>query len=564
MREFFKRQRLHRQGYHCGRLRREHQSSEWVETLAWSPYVKGFILAAFLCGLGLIVRYLSSHVPDSAFHKLGDGMGMALMIALIPVSVAHLKVHLCETYSRNSRFLLAYGLIFLQLVLILSVTMIVERNQLGENFDLYFAPVALAPMLLTLLLGKGHGLWSALYGSLWGALIVDQWVAPHFVTLSLISGITGAYATRRLRKRTQLMRAGMYAGLAAVVTCMLLGRTEQVWLEIMSGEKWRGLGMEAGLLMLTGIVTSIAVGGLLPLLESVFRITTTISWLESADLNHPLLRRLTLEAPGTYHHSLMVANLSEAAAERIGADPTLCRVCAYFHDIGKLVKPEYCIENITGDENPHDDLTPQMSALVVMAHVKDGVDIAIKHKLNRQIIDVIQQHHGTSLVYYFYRRALDQQAELKKKVEEGKASSEDVPEVDENRFRYPGPRPSFKESAIISLADAVESASRSLQKPTPQKIEALVDEIVRNRIRDNQLDECDLTVRELSMVKESFCKTLRTALHRRIPYDKEAEKATEPVTEWRETERRPRTTALNPAPAAPAVASEPPVRPAES
>jgi len=230
---------------------------------------------------------------------------------------------------------------------------------------------------------------------------------------------------------------------------------------------------------------------------------------------------MTLEAPGTYHHSLMVANLAEAAAEAVGANATVCRVCSYFHDIGKLVKPEYYIENIGGEENPHSDLAPSMSALVVIAHVKDGVDLACRHKLNREIIDVIQQHHGTSIIAYFHRRALDQMEEVKKAVAEGRAAESDIPEVKESSFRYPGPKPAFRESAIISLADAVESASRALSKPTPQKIESLVEDIVRNRLRDGQLDECDLTLRDLRQVKDSFSKTLRTSLHRRIPYPDE-------------------------------------------
>ncbi len=230
---------------------------------------------------------------------------------------------------------------------------------------------------------------------------------------------------------------------------------------------------------------------------------------------------MTLEAPGTYHHSLVVANLSEAAAEAIGARATKCRVCAYFHDIGKLEKPEYFIENIAEGHNPHDDLTPTMSALVIIAHVKNGVDMALKNKLNSEIIDIIEQHHGTSLVYYFYRRALDQQEEMREQAEEGNANEEDIPEVEKKGFRYPGPKPQFKESGIISLADAVESASRSLQKPTPQKIEQTIDEIINTRIRDGQLDECDLTMHELNVIRKSFNQTLRSMMHNRISYPKD-------------------------------------------
>jgi cyclic-di-AMP phosphodiesterase PgpH len=196
-----------------------------------------------------------------------------------------------------------------------------------------------------------------------------------------------------------------------------------------------------------------------------------------------------------------------------------------------------------GDENPHDTLSPSMSALIVSAHVKDGIDLACRHKLNREIMDVIQQHHGTSLIYYFYRRALDLQEEAKKAVAEGRIPETDVPEVNPATFRYPGPKCSFRESAIISLADAVESASRTLSKPTPQKIETMVEDIIRNRLRDGQLDECDLTLRDLSLIRESFNKTLRTSLHRRIPYPDEKDKAKpESATTTDRTEERDRST----------------------
>jgi hypothetical protein len=319
------------------------------------------------------------------------------------------------------------------------------------------------------------------------------------------------------------MRSGLWVGLTGLVIAFALRRMTSP-LDLWHGQRWNDFGIEAGSVLLAGIFTVTVVNGLLPVLEGLFKITTTISWIELSDLNHPLLRRMTLEAPGTYHHSLMVGSLAESAAEAIGADATMCRVCSYFHDIGKLERPEYCIENINGDENPHDDLSPSMSALIIISHVKDGVDLALKHKLNREIIDVIGQHHGNSLVWYFYRKALDHQEEVKKQVAAGLAKPTDVPEVSEKEFRYPGIRPQSRESAIISLADAIEGASRVLQKPTPQKIEQLVDELVANRIKDGQLEDCELTLGELERVKDSFKARLRTILHRRIPYPEDKAK----------------------------------------
>jgi putative nucleotidyltransferase with HDIG domain len=259
----------------------------------------------------------------------------------------------------------------------------------------------------------------------------------------------------------------------------------------------------------------------------LFQLTTDISWLELSDLNHKLLRRMQLEAPGTFHHSLVVAALAEAAAEKIGANAPMCRVCSYFHDVGKLKKPGYFIENQhEGAENPHDGLTPTMSSLIITAHVKDGIDLAVKHKLNPRIIEVIQEHHGDSLVAYFYRRAQEQKKLELEKVDRKLENPEDLPVVDEKNFRYPGPRPRTRESGIIALADTIESASRTLGKPTPAKIRALVDDLVRAKIQDGQLDKCPLTLQDLALVKDSFANTLRSMLHSRIDYPKDEDRST--------------------------------------
>ncbi|MCH2329976.1 MAG: HDIG domain-containing protein [Roseibacillus sp.] len=208
----------------------------------------------------------------------------------------------------------------------------------------------------------------------------------------------------------------------------------------------------------------------------------------------------------------------------------MCRVCSYFHDIGKLKKPAYFIEN-QGESNPHDALTPTMSALVIIAHVKDGVDMAIKNKLNPRIVDVIREHHGDSLVYYFYKKAEEQRRLEQEKVEEGLENPEDLPVVDAKNFRYPGPTPQTRESGVISLADAVESAARTLKKPTPGKIKSLVDEIVFGRIKEGQLDNCGLTVRDLKKTRESFTKTLQSMMHSRIDYPKREKSAVAEVAD---------------------------------
>src|SRR5437764_4843409 len=380
------------------------------------------------------------------------------------------------------------------------------------------AAYALAPLLLSVLLGRNHGLYAAVFVSLWSSVLFGR-IDATLLVISLISGFTAVYLTLQVRRRGQLIRAGVGVGIAIWLSSLSFGMIAINLFPPMDND-WGMIGVQSALTLGNGIVTAMIVGGALPMLEQLFQITTDVSWLELSDLNHPLLRRMTIEAPGTYHHSLVVANLAEAAAEKIGANATMCRVCAYFHDVGKLVKPEYFTENMNFERNPHDDLAPTMSALIIIAHVKEGVDLALKHGLNQHIIDIIQEHHGTSLVFYFYQRALQQQEDARAGGKIMNIREEDIPEVKEESFRYPGPKPQTKESAIVSLADIVESASRSLEKPTPQKIEQLIKELIEERIADGQLDECDLTLGEIRIIAERFRFTLMTMLHTRIAYPK--------------------------------------------
>ncbi len=246
---------------------------------------------------------------------------------------------------------------------------------------------------------------------------------------------------------------------------------------------------------------------LLPFLEQLFDIQTDISLLELSDANHPLLKELVQRAAGTYNHSINVASIAEAAADSIGANGLLCRVGAYFHDVGKLRKPEYFIENQSGGVNKHDELVPTMSTLVIIAHVKDGAEIARSHRLPKRILDLIEQHHGTTLVEYFYRRATQQNEE-----------SENGTQIDESDFRYPGPKPQTPEAAVMMLADAVESASRALREPTPARLESLVREIAKKRLDDGQFDQCSITLEQLNTIQKSLIKSLNAMYHARVQY----------------------------------------------
>jgi putative nucleotidyltransferase with HDIG domain len=509
---------LKRKGFSCGRTRRKQTDSALLQVLWENPWVKVLIFVGFTAGVVALVLY--ANTPEAPFSD-SPLRAILVVVLLFLTALIHFYLNHPRNFAENTRVLLIFGSILLQLAILRSMIQLVDGNWLPFGYVYLLTPMAFAPMLLSILLGRAFGMFAVVCSSLFGALLVEKSEVFSYIIVSLVIGTVGVYVTNQIRKRSRLVRAGLHVGLASLALGLVVGYIDAFDVFDPAATNWQKFGWQCLIPLGIGIATSTVVGGVLPIAESMFKVTTDISWIEQADLNHPLLRRMTLEAPGTYHHSLVVATLSEAAAERIGANATMCRVCSYFHDIGKLVKPGYYIENITEEDNPHEELTPNMSMLIITAHVKDGVDMAIKNKLNHDIIDVIEEHHGTSLVYYFYRRALDQQEQVRDLVREEKANEEDVPEVDEKSFRYPGPKPRTRESGIISLADAVEGASRTLQKPTPQKIEQLVDEIVRGRARDGQLDECELTMHELAEIKSSFCATLRSMLHNRISYPKE-------------------------------------------
>lgn len=503
-----KRWKLAQQGMSSGKKRRTHEQGSLTGSMDRSFGVRAllYLLFTFL-GAILVLRNPSSYenlFATAAFLQI------AICFAVIFVfEIQH------SHKPRNARVVLIFGSISLHLITVHIIGVLFK----GSDCALLALPFALAPMITSVLLSKQGGLFTTIAVTLSGLLIVPKDYLMHYAVMSLFCGMMVVYLTKNVRRRGSLLRAGVYAGVVVLVLSVTYGLIEAP----KSSADWTDLAQKCTSALGVSLLIAMIVSGLLPVLESIFGITTDISWLESSDLNHKLMKRLQLEAPGTFHHSLVVASLAEAAAESIGANAPMCRVCAYFHDIGKLKKPDYFIEN-QGDENPHDTITPTMSALVIIAHVKDGVDLAVKHKLNPLIIDVIKEHHGDSLVYYFYHKANELKRQGDGDVEKGLEKAEDISSVNEKNFRYPGPIPSSKESGIISLADAIESASRTLRKPTPSKIKSLVDEIVMKRVSEGQLDNCRLSLRELKKVRESFSSTLRSMLHSRIDYPKEKEK----------------------------------------
>ena len=321
----------------------------------------------------------------------------------------------------------------------------------------------------------------------------------EFVILTIAS-TTAALLCRTIRSRTKLVYVGLTVAAAVFPTV--------VGVQFLLGQPiLNSLLVEASWFSANAALAGLFITAMLPFLERWFGIQTDINLLELSDANHPLLKELVQRAPGTYNHSINVASISEAAAEAIGANGLLCRVGAYFHDIGKLRKPEYFIENQGGGENKHDDLNPAMSTLVIIAHVKEGAELARQHNLPERIIDLIEQHHGTTLVRYFFDRAT-RQSEI----------DEDSTEVQDIDYRYPGPKPQTREAAVMMLADAVESASRALREPTPSRIENLVDDIAKQKLDDGQFDECEITLLELHAIQENLIKSLNAMYHARVKY----------------------------------------------
>ena len=360
--------------------------------------------------------------------------------------------------------------------------------------EAYGVPVAAGAMLIMVL----FDFHAAIVASAVISMLAGLWQGdPAFTVYAFVGSLTAAFTIIGCRKRTAILRSGLYvlgANMVAVFTVLLFKGVL-----FTASAPWAFAFAAFSALMVLAIVSLT-----LPALESIFKVTTDISLLELLDLEHPLMKNLMIEAPGTYHHSIIVGNLVEACAESVGVNPLLARVGAYYHDIGKAKMPEYFIENQSMGASKHEKLTPHMSSMVLVSHVKEGVDMATKHKLPEDLIDLIQQHHGNTLITYFYEKA-------KKEHMDGEELSEEV-------YRYPGPRPQTRTAALIMMADAVEAASRVLNDPTPARVSALVDRIINHIFLAGQLEECELTLKDISNIKERFTFILNGVLHKRVEY----------------------------------------------
>ena len=430
---------------------------------------------------------------EPSVMKAGGAFAILILVGLFMlVTVLYLKFYEPSLAAGNKELVLLSFITILMLIVAKAIVMSPWPSNL--------VPVAVASMLIAILINSRLAIITTCFLSVLIGMISGNRL--DIAGMSLVGGIIGIFAMKGVRRRSQVITAGLCVGFANMSYLIGMGLIRALDFKTAITESFFGFT--------SGLISAVIVTGVLPIFENIFKVTTDISLLELADLNHPILKEMVMKAPGTYHHSLVVGNLAEAACEAIKANPLLARVSSYFHDIGKIEKAPYFSENqLSSVDSAHDKLSPTMSSLIITNHVKNGVELAKKYKLNRNIIDIINQHHGTGLVFYFFKRALE------------KVTDE---EVGEQSFRYPGPKPQTKEAACVLLADSVEAASRTLDDPTPSRIKGLVRKVINNKFIDGQLDECDLTLKDLERISEVFTHILTGIFHTRVKYPEEPER----------------------------------------
>ena len=439
-----------------------------------------------------------SRKRDEWMRRIGSLIMILSIFSMMPILYRRNLAQMGSGLNKNLLFLSCVFIVFLfiaKLTASFSEAIVAGPSlSLSAGTVFYGIPIAAGAMIICLFLGLDIAIPFATVTAVCTAVIFQGRFEMLFYFL--LSGAMGAYWVQRCRERKVFIKAGLKLGLLNIVLALAT--------EIYSGE-WAGMLLvwDSIFAFAGGIGAGIATAGLAPLLEIAFGYSTDITLLEQANLDRPLLRRLMIESPGTYHHSMVVGSMVEAAASEIGANPLLAKVCGYYHDIGKLKKPLYFIENQSDGINRHDKLAPSMSALILIAHIKHGVQLARENKLGQEIIDTIQQHHGTSLIRYFFEKAKQIRGEHAVKIED---------------FRYPGPRPQTREAGLVMLADVVEAASRTLENPTPARIQKLVQDLINKVFSDGQLDNCELTLKDLHSIAKSFHKILSGIHHHRIEY----------------------------------------------
>lgn len=396
--------------------------------------------------------------------------------------------------NENNKILNNTKLVFLILLLNL-LSLIIAR--VFTLVSVFLIPIACTPILMTVFLGSKISIIINSFNLLFIGIIIG--FDPQIILMAIVANIISSLTLKKVNQRNDILYSTAYLAVSSAIIVLSSG--------ILLSNNIKRILIDVALATGGAFISGILAMGLLPFLESSFNLVTNMKLLELSNPNNLLLKRLLMEAPGTYHHSIMVANLAEVAAEEVGANPMLVRVGAYYHDIGKIKRPFFFGENQLGGANPHDKISPALSTTIIISHVKDGLELAKEYDVPTIVTDMIAQHHGTTLVKYFYYTL--------------KNNSENPDLIKEDDFRYPGPKPQTKEAAIIMMADSVEAAVRSIQEPTLDKIEAMVNNIIKDKLNSNQLNECDLTFKDLEVIKACFLKVLKGIYHHRIEYPTE-------------------------------------------
>ncbi len=446
---------------------------------------------------------------DTSAPRSLRSVGLMVLVIFLLASMVTFSMRNIRKFSMEPK-----DILFLSLVLVISLAVLraveVFGNASQETFlnvpeglnFYYLIPLAGAVMLVRMVLNSEIALVFAVIVSILGGIVADN--SLLFGVYTLVGSVVAAGEVRQCRQRSTILRAGLALGLINAIIILAVSMAGEGFISMVYMLPNSGLLWNIFFGLFGGVFVAIIVTGVVPLAESVFSYATDIKLLELLNQDSPLLKDLSMRAPGTHQHSLMVANLAEAAAKFIGANPLLTRVCAMYHDIGKMNKPLYFAENQWDNNNVHQRLSPSMSTLVIHNHVKEGLERGVKAKLPPVVIDCIQQHHGTSLLTFFYEKA--------------KEMNESGTPLDENKYRYQGPRPQTREAAIIMLADVVESASRTVRDPNPARMKGMVQKLINRFFIDGQLDDCDLTLKDLHQIARSFNTTLEAIYHHRPDY----------------------------------------------
>ena len=464
------------------------------------------------------IGYLELAKLDAFFKSKGDSKfsGFLILIGIFLTALfLSFIMYLWRTRNwfnipqRSNVDLLVFSIIIVLQILIIKVGIFIA-TAVNKTFPAistdtcFFAiPFAFGAMIIAVLINRNVALiLSVMVSFLIGFLFDEKIIFPLF---AFLGSVAASYHIVNSRQRLAFLKVGIFLGIVNIAAIFCIN--------LLTGNLFNDLFIRFIMGFAGGIITGILVAGITPIFESAFGFITDIKLLELANLNQPLFQKMIIEAPGTYHHSIIVASLVEAAAEAIGANSLMAKVSAYYHDIGKLTKPQYFIENQPNFDNRHDKLSPKMSSLIIISHVKDGCELASQVKLGRQIIDIIHQHHGNNIVSYFYDKAK-------------KNNDESIRSLSESDFRYPGPKPQTKEAGLVMLGDVIEASSRTLSHPTPARISSLVRERIERIYMDGQLDECELTLRNLNTIAETFTKILTGIFHHRVDYPESTSKVT--------------------------------------